>query len=277
MPDPASAPSPLSAETVLEALTAQGVVVGSLEVKAATASTNDDVAAAAAQGSPEWTVVAADYQTSGRGRLGRSWSAQPGQALMFSALIRPPRHWTSQLGWLPLLAGMAVSSALRTFGVSTDVKWPNDVVVPQPDGGFRKISGVLAERHSSAVVIGVGVNVSMDQTSLPISTATSVQLEGARATREQVLSAILGRWVPLHSAFVAADGDAHRSGLAAAYRAASLTLGRMVEVQAPAGTGLAFAGRAVDIDPDGHLVVDVGGTRRLVTAGDVHVLGREPT
>lgn len=277
VPDSASEPSPLSAENVLAALTADGVGVHSITVKGVTESTNDDVAAVADQGAPEWTVVAADYQTHGRGRLGRSWSAEPGQALMFSVLLRPPADWTSQLGWLPLLAGLAISDALRTLGVVAKVKWPNDVVVPQVDGGFRKISGVLAERHGVAVVVGVGVNVSTGRSSLPIPSATSVRLEGSPANRDQVLTAILGRWVPLYDAFVAANGDARRSGLADFYRQTSLTLGRRVAVQSASGAGLAFSGCAVDIDPDGHLVVDVDGSFRLVTAGDVHVLGPDPS
>src|SRR5207253_11473498 len=104
----------------------------------------------------------------------------------FSVLLRPARE-AAQLGWLPLLTGVAVTEALRTTtGVEAVLKWPNDVVV-QDRGGVRKLGGILAERVGGAVVVGVGINVSMRADELPVPAATSLVLEGADDPGPQVV------------------------------------------------------------------------------------------
>ena len=105
----------------------------------------------------------------GRGRMGRRWISPPHRALTFSVLLRPAVPLAC-LGWVPLLAGVAVASALQqTAGVDTRLKWPNDVLV---DGA--KIAGILAERWGNAVVIGTGINVLQQRGELPVPTATSL-------------------------------------------------------------------------------------------------------
>src|SRR5262245_8491550 len=125
-------------------------------------STQDELRALAAAGAPAFTAVRADEQTAGRGRRGRTWSAPAGTALLVSILLRPGRP-ADELGALSLVGGLAVCEALRTTGTRPRLRWPNDVVV---DG--RKIAGVLPELvEGPAVVLGVGVNVSMDEGQLP--------------------------------------------------------------------------------------------------------------
>jgi BirA family transcriptional regulator, biotin operon repressor / biotin---[acetyl-CoA-carboxylase] ligase len=134
-----------------------------------TGSTNADLLAQARSGAGEGLVLVAEAQTSGRGRMGRRWISPPRRSLTFSVLLRPAVP-AGLLGWLPLLAGVAVASALQqTAGVDARLKWPNDVLV---DGA--KIAGILAERWGSAVVVGTGINVLQRRGELPVPTATSL-------------------------------------------------------------------------------------------------------
>lgn len=129
-----------------------------------TGSTNADLLEAARAGAAEGLVLVAEEQTAGRGRLGRTWSAPAGAALTFSVLLRPAGVPPTRLGWLPLLTGVAVAAAVRAeTGVPASLKWPNDVLV-----GERKLAGILAEAHSDAVVVGVGLNVTLSRAELPV-------------------------------------------------------------------------------------------------------------
>ncbi len=121
-------------------------------------STNDLCLQRAEAGAPEGTLVVGEVQSAGRGRLGREWLSEPGQGLLFSFLARPVLP-PEMMVTLPLVAGIAMSLALRETGVDAGLKWPNDVLI-----GERKVCGILCEAHTSArgiegIVIGVGVNV----------------------------------------------------------------------------------------------------------------------
>ena len=231
-----------------------------------TGSTNADVMSLALDGAPEGTVVVADEQTAGRGRLGRSWVSAPGTGLWCSVLVRMAPAAGS--GLLPLLAGVAVVEAVRRHGVEASLKWPNDVVVDGPalDGGPgpRKLAGILSESDGDdAVVIGIGVNVSQDEQGLPVPAATSLALEGAPVARGDLLVDIL---TVLHSAV----SDLRREGGALAmdaYRERCLTIGRDVSVVLP--TGETLVGRAVGVGDDGQLHVRTAEKTVSVAAGDV--------
>src|SRR5215470_6491119 len=146
-----------------------------------TGSTNADLLAKARSGADEGLVLVAEAQTSGRGRMGRRWISPPRRALTFSVLLRPPVP-PALLGWVPLLAGVAVASALeRTAGVDARLKWPNDVLV-----GDAKLAGILAERWGDAVVVGTGINGLQQRGELPVPTATSlVMARGNGPAHEQ--------------------------------------------------------------------------------------------
>jgi BirA family biotin operon repressor/biotin-[acetyl-CoA-carboxylase] ligase len=244
-----------------------GALWTSLEVVASTGSTNADLLA---RGGPEGQVLVAEEQTAGRGRLGRSWVSVPGASLTFSVLLRPATVPAARRGWLPLLAGVAVASAVRSAaGVPATLKWPNDVLA-----GERKLAGILAEQSpdGSAVVIGVGLNVATPPDALPVSPAglpaTSLLAEGAPVGREPLLTEILARLDRGYRAF-RSDPDAVRSGLQAEYLSLCGTLGRAVRVELPGGRTL--AGTAAGVDADGRLLVTEpgGAPPSRVSAGDI--------
>lgn len=237
-----------------------------LEVVASTGSTNADVAERAERGAAEGLVLAADEQTAGRGRLGRSWSSPPGASVSVSLLLRPNVPGES-LGWLPLLAGLAVATALRgAAGADAVLKWPNDVLVR--GGRPGKVAGVLLERSGTAAVIGFGINTAMTQQELPVPEASSVLLScGAAPEPDALVAACLGELHDRYQRFTASAGDADRSGLAAEYRRSCATLGSQVSVLLP--TGERYEGTATDVDGAGRLQVAADGDVRVVAAGDV--------
>ena len=261
--------TPLSAASVRAAVLAGSRLYTNVDVAAKTGSTNADLLAAARAGAPAGTVLVAEAQTAGRGRLDRSWQSQPGAALTFSVLLRPARVPTASRGWLPLLTGVAVASALHTStGVDVGLKWPNDVLGAPERAG--KLAGILAEQASEVIVVGIGLNVSARQDELPSSQATSLWLEGAaHIGRESILVAILQeleQWY-LRWAESPKPGDAEASGLRAAYLRACSTVGRDVQVELPGGRTL--SGRACDVDGVGRLVVETADGMQAVSAGDV--------
>jgi BirA family biotin operon repressor/biotin-[acetyl-CoA-carboxylase] ligase len=139
---------------------------------------------------PEGATVVADEQTAGRGRLGRTWEAPAGRAILCSVVLRPRAPlplWPE----LSLVAGEAVAAALRAeTGVDASLRYPNDVVV-----AGRKLVGVLPEAASGRVVLGIGVNVNQTADELPRDTPkppTSLRLElGRELARAPLLAAIL--------------------------------------------------------------------------------------
>jgi BirA family transcriptional regulator, biotin operon repressor / biotin---[acetyl-CoA-carboxylase] ligase len=209
--------------------------------------------------------------------------------LMFSVLLRADVE-PQRLGWLPLLTGVAVASAVRRmtararngdFGeptgevaVDARLKWPNDVLV-----GDRKLGGILTERvgtpAGSAVVVGVGLNVSLRADELPVPTATSLALEHAAFTdREPLLRAILRELDRRYAAWRAVGGNPDATGpggvaggLRRAYEELCATLGRSVHVQVPGGR--VVDGTALGIDATGCLVVRTGDGDEAINAGDV--------
>jgi BirA family transcriptional regulator, biotin operon repressor / biotin---[acetyl-CoA-carboxylase] ligase len=150
-----------------------------------TASTQALIAADATEG----TLVAADVQTAGRGRLGRSWEAPAGTSLLFSVALTPAVP-ADRLPGLTLVAAHAVADALTAAGLEAAIKYPNDVLVRG-----RKVAGILGEARDGRVVLGIGVNVNVPAGGLPRQTqtpATSVLLErGERHDRGELLVNLL--------------------------------------------------------------------------------------
>lgn len=207
-------------------------------------------------------VVVTDSQTAGRGRLDRTWTTPPGAALAVSVLLRDLPADGDAWGWLPLAAGVAMTDAVAAQLPAHDVglKWPNDVLV---DG--RKICGILAEVTPHGVIMGSGVNTAMTTDQLPVPTATSFAALGAKADIDRLLSDYLTS-LRDRVAELARVG-AIASGLHRDAERRCLTLGRDVEVTLPHGETL--RGRAVRLQHDGCLVVDVDGAEHAVASGDV--------
>jgi BirA family biotin operon repressor/biotin-[acetyl-CoA-carboxylase] ligase len=216
-----------------------------------TRSTNADVSDLASRGADHGTVITTDFQSAGRGRLGRRWDAPLASSVMFSLLLRPYTSLDSVVGWVPLYVGVAVSEALsRVTRLPVTVKWPNDLLI---DG--LKIGGILVERSADQIiVVGVGINVSLTEAELPGPEATSLALAGsANLVREDILAAVLVHLAAWWEEWQAANFDVQRCGLADAYTKACATLQQRVRVTQPNDEVL--LGRAVGIGTDGALLV----------------------
>lgn len=280
---------PLNAAALRRAVVTDDSLWTALDVVEDTGSTNSDLAGRAAAGAAEGAVLVAEEQTAGRGRLDRRWSAPARSGLFFSVLLRPgaptlaaesrgvpgaasvvrepvPVH---RWGWLPLLAGVATATALsRVAGVDTALKWPNDLLVTVA-GEERKAGGILAERTGdTGVVIGIGVNVSLRTAELPVPTASSLALAGARGTdRDPLLRAVLRSLADWYDTWRSFGGDPAESRLQQTYAAGCSTLGRQVRAELPGGREL--TGTAVAVDGDGRLVIAGPDGEQPVGAGDV--------
>jgi len=228
-----------------------------------------------------WRVVVADYQSAGRGRLARRWRAPAGASIAVSAVVPMPVDRTADLGWLPLLTGMAMRAALADVAqVAGRLKWPNDVLAQEgtddPGSMWLKISGILCEMvpGGGLVVIGAGANIDQERSELPVVTATSLALCGARnVRREEVIVAYLGELADLHRLWSA--GGAGLEAIRTAYRSSCLTIGMDVDVHQPGGR--VARGTATGVDDTGRLVVEADGSSTAHAAGDiVHVRRSQP-
>lgn len=207
-----------------------------------TTSTNDDARDLAVAGAPSGTAVVARAQSRGRGRAGRSFESPPG-GLYLSVVLRPSRP-ASEWSLLPLLAGVVVTR----FVPGSSLKWPNDVLV-----GEKKAGGILVESvwgDAPFAVVGIGLNVA----SAPVPEATTT---GARVDARALRDALVER--------VRAWESGGSEPLLAEIREVCSTLGKVVE-------WADGAGRAVDVDVDGALLVESpDGRLARVVAGDVRV------
>jgi BirA family transcriptional regulator, biotin operon repressor / biotin---[acetyl-CoA-carboxylase] ligase len=205
---------------------------------------------------PEGALVVADHQTAGRGRLGRTWEAPPGTAILCSLLLKPPPARNAPE--LSLVAGVAVADTLeRATGLSVQIKWPNDVMLNR-----RKVGGVLGELRDGLIVLGIGLNVNQTRDQLPPDARQAAgslrTVTGREHDRDSVLSALLARLERHYDAWL-------EGGLAALYPdigARDFLRGRRVSVDGLSGT-------VVGIDRAGRLELDVEGTSRFVESGEV--------
>ena len=255
----------LSEHSVVEAARAAGIVAPVHYVKV-TGSTNTDVLALAREGAPEWTLLVAGEQRSGRGRLGRTWASLEGRSLLASVLLRP-QVAPSDAPLLPLLVAVCMVRAIRsTNGVDVTCKWPNDLVV-----GERKLGGILAEAsvdsdRLSFVVIGTGVNVAEEPSDFPPEirpTATSILMEGGRIYGIALLREYLRELRAMYSP----TGENLRTVVLDEYRTLCSTIGR--EVVATTTAGGATRGRAVGVGESGELLVKSGSGIEAVGFGEV--------
>lgn len=255
---------PLDVERLRTGLAGPGLPWRRLDLVAETGSTNADLLARAAAGEDiDGAVLVAEYQTSGRGRHGRQWTAPPRSLIAVSVGVNlagvPPQAW----GWLPLATGVAVVDALaEVTGITAGLKWPNDVLVQ--DG---KLAGILAEVASpTTAVVGLGLNVTMTAAEAPDPIATSLALLGAPATdRAELLAAVLRHLATRIDRWRAAAGADPK--LAGDYRSRSRTIGTRVRASLPGDQ--AVEGVAAGIDELGRLRIDTGAETVTVSAGDI--------
>jgi len=265
---------PLSERALRTALIVDGGLWTDLRYRQSTGSTNADVAAAARDGAPEGLVIVADEQTAGRGRLDRVWTSPPAAGIAVSLLLRPGTADqergrapvpVGRYGHLPLLAGVALAESVSRLSLrDAELKWPNDLLIDD-----RKCAGLLAETvavpgQPPAVVMGIGLNVTLRAEELPRPDATSLWLVGSACTdRDPLLRALLRAFAVWYGRWREAGGDAVACGLMDAYRQRCATIGRSVRAHLPGGTEI--AGEATGVDDDGRLVV----AGEAIAAGDV--------
>jgi BirA family biotin operon repressor/biotin-[acetyl-CoA-carboxylase] ligase len=234
---------------------------------ASTQSTNELAKQLAQRGAMDKTVVIAEEQTGGKGRMGRSWVSEPGRALTFSLILRP-RLSPIHAGKVGLIAAVSVAEAIRSqTGVNAMLKWPNDVLVAK-----KKICGILTEMSAEYdtiehVICGIGVNV--NTTNFPaelMPIATSLKMETGRTyVRGQLLLGILGNFADRYDAWVKTEDF---SPIVAEYTRLSMLVGKAVSVESH---GAKTQGTCVGFDKDGFMIVEVDGKRRRTMAGDVSV------
>jgi BirA family biotin operon repressor/biotin-[acetyl-CoA-carboxylase] ligase len=228
-----------------------------------------------------WRVVLTDHQSAGRGRLARQWEAPPCTSIAVSCVVPIGDRGgadRSELGWVPLLAGLAMSTALsEVAGVRALLKWPNDVLAgaaDDEDERLRKVCGVLCQSAGDElVVVGAGVNVDQEREELPVDTATSLRLCGSDAPREGIIERYLMNLRDRTEAWRA--GGPAMEGQRADYRSRCTTVGRFVDLHQPGGA--VVRGTATGVDDQGRLVVDEPRGRRPYAAGVVvHVRAAQP-
>lgn len=233
-------------------------------------STNTMLLAEAAAGAGDGTVVVADHQSAGRGRLGRTWNAAPGSALLVSVLVRPAVA-PGRVATLTLMAGYEMAAAIDAeCDAGVALKWPNDLRL-----GGRKLGGVLAEARTDApgaLVIGVGVNIRRGALPAEVAqTAVSLEEAGHDVARSSVLAGFLER-LDTRLASIEAGG-AGAPVFLEEYATRCETLGTEVRVRMHTTRSVVVEGTAVGVTPDGSLVVrESDGHEVAVGHGEVEQL-----
>ena len=230
-------------------------------------STNTEAKRLANEGCPEGTIVLAEEQQAGRGRLSRGWFSPFAQGNWFSLVLRP-KFPPQEAPKCTLLAAVAVARAIRALGVDCGIKWPNDILY-----NGKKLVGILTEMNAEMdainyVIIGVGINVNTPISTFPeelrdIATSLSA-ISGQPVSRPDLLIAVLSE---LESLYTLASETGFLP-IFAEWRKLSVTLGNEVDVF---GINRNFSGIALDIDEDGALVVRTETGIEKVVAGDVSI------
>ena len=214
----------------------------SVSVTEETASTQFDLANNFKVGN----VLVAEYQSAGRGRLDRKFEVPPRKGLTFSFCL----DVQTELGWIPLITGLAVSNAINKYLNQnlTNVKWPNDLLI---DG--KKLAGILSEKNSFGVVVGVGINILQTREELPIDNAVSLAMFG-EIDRTELLIEILNELGNTLSNIAIHKNE---------YRSKCATLGKTVRATLP--NGEVIEDMAIAISEEGALLLK----NREISVGDI--------
>ncbi|RPH62086.1 MAG: biotin--[acetyl-CoA-carboxylase] ligase [Chloroflexi bacterium] len=244
-----------------------GLPLGGLRFYETVGSTNDEALAWAADGAKDLSLVVADEQTLGRGRLGRKWFTPPGAALAFSLIIRPRGVERENIGLFSGLGALALVDALEKHGIVAEIKWPNDVLIRR-----RKSAGILAEtvwlgNEVDSVVLGMGVNVTFESVP-PLEglnfPATCIESEGAISLpRFDLLKNLLEELIEWRPRL--ASGE-----LIQAWESVLAFRGETVRVWE--GKTEPITGQVAGLETDGSLRLRLnGGEIRVIRFGEVHL------
>jgi len=228
-------------------------------------STNDECKRMASDGAEEGTLVIAEEQTGGKGRLGRSWSSPKGNGIWMSLILRPQVNLYN-VSAITLAAGLAVCKALNNFGVEAGIKWPNDVYI-----NGKKVCGILTEMSASSegvdyVVVGMGINVNtpyfpqeLENIACSLYTETNKKYE-----RNTIITEVLKQFEKYYDAFLA-DGF---SAIKNEYKRNCINIGKRVNVL----SAESYEALAVGINDSGELVVRKdNGEETVVFSGEVSI------
>lgn len=231
-------------------------------------STNTVAKKLATAGCSAGTIVIAESQSGGRGRLARGWFSPANKGIWLSVVLRPPFH-PQDAPKCTLMAAVAINRAIRIVtGVPCGIKWPNDIL---HDG--KKLVGILTEMSAEMdainyVVIGAGINVNIEPAEFPEEiTATAASLRGITGNKFDRLTLLIQILKEIEVTYQAMLDDGFPQ-LLDNWRSQSVTLGRDVDVL---GINQSFSGKAIDIDQDGALLIQTAGRIERVLAGDVSV------
>ncbi|GGD68968.1 biotin--[acetyl-CoA-carboxylase] ligase [Paenibacillus nasutitermitis] len=248
-------PSRLTMPDLMEKLK-ESSFVPSIKLLDAVDSTQNIAQRMAEEGAPEGTLVIAEQQTKGRGRMGRHWVSPPGKGVWMSMVLRPeiPLQFAPQL---TLLAAVALSRALMAIApLDIGIKWPNDLLI-----GGKKISGILLESTAEDerlryVVAGIGISVNLEETDYPpelLEAATSLRIAlGRPLERSEVIAAFISQFQQLYTLY-------HKEGFApirSLWEARSITLHKQARLVTPSGV---VEGTPVGLDDRGALLVKLAG------------------
>lgn len=232
-------------------------------------STNDLAYRLAEQKAPEGTLIVADKQTAGKGRLGRKWFSPPNRGIWMSLILRPKIPPAKAPG-LSLCTGLAlVQTVMDKTGLKADLKWPNDCLIRG-----KKAAGILLELSAELdkvnfVIIGVGINVNHSQKDFPKSLkgrATSIYLEsGKRISRVEFLKDFLKKLEKIYINFKSFGLRYYREEI----KKSSTILGKKVKLQYGKEK---LKGLVKDIDENGSLILETRKGKRTVTAGEVTLI-----
>jgi len=211
---------------------------------------------------PAGTVLIADHQSAGRGRLTRTFDTPPKVAVLLSTVLYPIRNSADQ-GWIPLIVGVAAANAISKYsGLEPLLKWPNDLLI-----GDLKVGGIIAEQYEDCVVVGIGINVLQDTHELPVPTATSLILEcedGVIAAREELIAYLLQE---IRSQFDAWNLAKDNVEILERYSKVSATLGKQIKLDFQ--TGESKESIAIGFAENGGLLISSGET--IVSADLTHL------
>ncbi len=256
----------LSAESISEGLNTSFMGRPSVTVFKETDSTNLQAKILASRGAAEGTLVAAETQTRGRGRRGRSWFSPPGRSICVSFILRPPMA-PAQAPQITLMTAVAVARTLQGIGLEARIKWPNDILVKE-----RKIAGILTEISTEMdlvdwMVVGLGLNVNVLSESMPSeirAIATSVRIEkGHPVSRVALLCTLLKNFEACYAQLMA-EGF---GPIMHQWRQMTDIIGRRINVDV---MDTRYTGTVAAVDDDGVLILedDQGGIHRIFS-GDV--------
>lgn len=248
-----------------------GTVGRDIRLHGTVTSTNEVLKELARAGAPEGTVVIADEQTAGHGRLKKSWFSPPGVNFYASVLFRPPILLREVPGF-SFITSLAVADAIALEGLSPAIKWPNDVLVDK-----KKVAGSLAECASSGrtvdfVILGVGVNVNVAPAALRAALGDAARAAGSlgeAAGREIDRNVFAANFLTLLDKWASVFAAQGLAPVLTAWRDRDILTGRRVQVR---GEGKSYDGRVLGVDREGYLVLrDPRGARRRVLTGEIRL------